>query len=316
MENKIKKIIEIEFKANTLEIKRITEGYSHYMYEVKIDKEPETIIVRFSNNKKEDVGLEKEKYIIEKLRENQIPAPKIYAFEENYMILEKISGIRLDSIWDSLSKQEKIQVTKEIGLLLSKIHSIKLEKFGKIKARGKIESDEAFEFRTIGEKIKYDPFLREYLRGHFEDFARLLSYEHISKEFMINLFSYLIKNLNKIKYLEKPTLIHGDFMTGHIFVEKINNEYKIVGLIDFEFASSYSPAYDFIKLHRQGFFDDLEIKQALIEGYGKINEEGVEIHRIMRDMGFAWAVLESGNKDLSDKKIKELEEKINKKTYS
>ncbi len=313
MEDKIKQIIEKEFNANTLEIKRITEGYSHFMYEIKIDKEPKTVIVRFSNNKKEDVCLEKEKYIIEKLRENQIPAPKIHVFKEDYMILEKLSGIRLDSIWDSLTKQEKIQVTKEIGILLSKIHSIKLEKFGKIEAKGKIESDEAFEFRAMGEKTKYNLFLREYLKHHFEDLARLVSYEHVSKEFIINLFSYLIKNLDKVKYLGEPTLIHGDFMTGHLFVEKINNEYKIIGIIDFEFASSYSPDYDFIKLHRQGFFEDLELKNALVEGYGKINEQGVEIHRLIRDMGFAWAVLESGNKELSDKKIKELEEKISKK---
>ena len=40
MENKIKQIIEKEFDAQTLEITRITEGYSHYMYLVKINKAP------------------------------------------------------------------------------------------------------------------------------------------------------------------------------------------------------------------------------------------------------------------------------------
>jgi len=50
MEDKIPKIIEKEFNASVLEIKKITEGFSHYMYEVKINKEPFTVIIRFSNN--------------------------------------------------------------------------------------------------------------------------------------------------------------------------------------------------------------------------------------------------------------------------
>ena len=313
MENKIPEIIEKEFNAKVLEIKRITEGYSHYMYLVKIDKEPFEVIVRFSNNKKEDVGLSKEKYIIEILQKNSIPAPKIYAFKEEYIILEKFNGIRLDTIWDSLTKQEKIQITREMGKLLSKIHGIKLEKFGKIENEGKIKADVAFNFRQMGEIIPYNKFLRQWLVDHFEDFARMATYKHISNEFLIKFFVFLINNKDKLEYNGEPTLIHGDYHTGHIFVEKINNEYKITGIIDFEFALSYSPDYDFIKLHRTGFFDDLEIKQALIESYGPVNEKAVEFHRIARDFGFAWAMLESGNKKLSDEKLKELDEKLDKK---
>jgi len=313
MENKIKQIIEKEFNAKTLEIKRITEGFSHYMYLVKINLEPFEVLIRFSNNnKKESVGLSKEQYVIETLRKNNIPAPKIYVFNKEYMILEKLSGIRLDTIWDNLNKQEKIQITKEIGILLKQIHSIKLPKFGKIESKGTIKSDVAFEFRQMGEKIEFNKFLRQWLMDHFEDIARMSTYDHISNEFLIKMFSFLMKNKNTIKSDQEPTLIHGDYHTGHIFVTKINNEYKITGLIDFEFAISYSPEYDFIKLHRTGFFQDLELKQALMQGYGNINEKAVEIHRIIRDFGFAWAMLESGNKELSDKTIKELEEKLDK----
>jgi len=314
MENKIRQIIEREFNAQTLEIKRITEGYSHYMYSVKINKKPNEVIVRFSNNKREDVGLSKEEFVIDKLRENNIPAPKIYRYDEEYMILEKFTGTRLDTLWDSLSKKEKMQITKELGKLLSKIHEIKLEKFGRIENKGKIKSDEAFKFRPMGKIIPYNKFLREWLIASFEDIARLLSYKHISQRFMIKLFSYLSQNLEKISYNGKPTLTHGDFFPGHIFIKRINKEYKIIGLIDFEFAHSLSPEYDFIKLHRAGFFKDPEIKQALMEGYGDINEQAVEIHRITRDLGFAWAVLESGNKELSDKIIKTIEEKLDKTT--
>ena len=54
MKDKIKNIIEKEFNAEGVSIKRITEGFSHYMYEVEITKKPFILIVRFSNNTKED----------------------------------------------------------------------------------------------------------------------------------------------------------------------------------------------------------------------------------------------------------------------
>lgn len=84
----------------------------------------------------------------------------------------------------------------------------------------------------------------------------------------------------------------------------------VIFIQDFEFSSSYSPEFDFIKMHRFGFFEDLNLKRALILGYGKINENAVETHRLMRDLQFAWAVLESGNKKLSDETLKKIEIKI------
>ncbi len=321
-EDKIREVVRKDFDAKVLEIKRITEGYSHYMYGVKIDKNPFEVIIRFSNNTDKSVSLLKEKYVMDRLREKDIPVPKIYAFyhpeekkEDGYVILEKFNGERLDLVWDSLSKKEKIQITKELGRLLSKIHEIKLPQYGFIEEEGNIDSElgKEFKFRREGEKINYSPFLRQVLIQGLKDFARLLSYRIVNPKFASDWMFYLSTNLHKIEFKKEPTFIHGDFMTGHIFVEKINGEYKIRGIIDFEFAQSTSPEYDFIKLHRQGFFEDEELKKALKEGYGDINEEAVEMHRLMRDIGFAQVVLDSGNKELAEKTLRSIEEKIKRK---
>jgi len=314
MENKIKEIIKKEFDAEVIEVKSTTGGYSHHMYEAKIDKFPHEIIIRFSNNKKKDVNLGKEKYVIDILDKNQIPVPKIYSFneQEDYMILEKFPGIRLDTIWDSLTQEEKIQITKEIGKFLSKIHSIHFEKFGYIEEGGKIDSDIAFKFKTTGEPLKHSPYLRGLLKGYLEDLVRLISYKHLPKEFFSDYITFICNNLEILDYKEKPVLVHNDHMTGHLFVEKKDSEYKIVGLIDFELSISSAPADDFIKLHRQGFFDDFELKEALKQGYGQINKRAVEILRIMRDVAFAQVLFESGDKEKAEKIIKESWEKIKK----
>ena len=140
--------------------------------------------------------------------------------------------------------------------------------------------------------------------------ARLASYYYISKKFIADFLAYIVQNLDLIRYDGTPRLIHGDFMPGHIFVERESGEWKIIGIIDFEFAQAYAPEYDFIKLHRAGFFDDPDLKKALIESYGPISEEAIKIHRLIRDLGFAWAVLEAGDKKLSDGVLRSIEERL------
>ena len=85
---KITEIFKMEFGAEVLSVERITDGYSHYMYAVEMDKEPLKSIIRFSNNIKEDVNLGKEKFVIDVLAGKGIPGPKIYAFhfpEKKYL---------------------------------------------------------------------------------------------------------------------------------------------------------------------------------------------------------------------------------------
>ncbi len=311
MENKIKEIILREFDSDTINIRRITEGYSHFMYDVKITKDPYELIIRFSNNKNEEVTLEKEKYVMEILNENGIPAPKIYVFNEEYMIMERIKGIRLDTIWDSMTADEKTEISEKIGKFVSKIHKIKFDNYGKILAKGKIKCDSPFTFRNQGEKIGYNKFARELLKDSFQDFARLLSYPDFQIEIIEEIFTYIKKNIKKIIYDKGPVLVHGDYTPDHLFVEKTETGYEIVGIIDFEFAAAYPAEYDFIKLHRKGFFEDESLKESLEKGYGRnVDKDLVEFFRVLRDLGFAWAVLESGNKELSDKTLESIRKRI------
>jgi aminoglycoside phosphotransferase (APT) family kinase protein len=320
MEDKIKKIIKKEFGIDPREIKQTSGGFSHHMYEVLIDKEPFSLLIRFSNNsEKKERDLRKEVYVLEEMKKAGAPVPKIYIFRKNeekeehdYMLIEKIRGIRLDTIWNGLSKEEKIEITRKIGQLMKKIHSIQLGKFGNLEEEGHIEVETQFKFKTVGEQHEYSPFLRQFFKDHFKDIALLFSYEHIKPEFITKLIQFIAKNKKEIDYKGPPVLIHGDMHPGHIFVEKTNGEYEITGLIDVEFAEPSCPEYDFIKLHRTGFFDDPDLKKALKEGYGKINEKAVLIYRIMRDVGYARVLFDSGNNELAEKILKETEERINK----
>ncbi len=318
MENRIKEIIKKELKAEVLDIVKINEGFSHNIFLVKINKEPKEIILRFSNNShKKWATLGKEEFVISLLRRNNIPAPKILAFdndpEKGYMIQEKLSGKRLDTIWEKISREEKIQITEKIGKLLADFHKIEFDKFGLIEDGGNIDFDKPFTFKKAGEVKPFSESIRQKYLDFMREFSIAISFYHLNKEFIIDFFAYIMRNIKEIEYSGKPVFTHCDLMLGHIFVEKINKEYKIIGIIDFEFAESTCPEYDFIKLHRKGFFEDKELLSALERGYGKeINKKAVEYHRLMRDFAFASVLLNSGDNKTAEEVFDSIKHRIKK----
>ena len=252
---------------------------------------------------------------MESLSHQGIPVPKVISFDKSetdldIAIIEKVEGIRLDTLWDSLTKQEKVQITEEIGKILRKIHSIKLPKFGRLKEGGEVEQEPDFKFKNSELPSEYSDFLRKEFEKHFYEIGKLFSFKEIDSEQILKIISFVLNNKEEIEYTGKPTLIHGDFMLGHIFVKKEKEKYQITGIIDVEFAEPSSPEFDFIKLHRQGFFEDKELLEALKKGYGEINEKAVEIFRMIRDLEFAQVLIFSGNSKKGNEIINQIEERI------
>ncbi len=326
MEEKIENIIKNDLGLKTIKIEEIKEGFSHNKFLITTDGVPKEIILRFENTSLSDKekGLGAEKFVIEKMAEKSLPVPKIYSFnnssknlEEQYMIIEKLNGTRLDTIWENLSKEDKVKITKEIGKLLSAIHKIKLHKFGVIKAGGKIHSDvSTFKFKNNFKKETYhSKYIRQLIGNFSEDLGRLLSYKE-RKELPEKLMRYLMENIETLDYKGEPTLLHGDFHKDHIFVDKADSKWRITGIIDFEFASSLAPEYDMLKLHRQGFFDDPDLMKAFEEGYGKFDIKAIEISRTLRDIGLGCVWLDSGDPEVGLKILKDVEDRIDKSLNS
>lgn len=309
--DKITEIVKMEFNADVISISKINEGYSHFMFDVKISKAPFEIVIRFMNWGSEEYGLEKESYVIRLLRKNNIPVPRVYASKKEYLVIEKFNDPNLAKIWPILSEKEKIGIAVEIGKLLKKMHKIKFGEFGYVLDKGKIKGPVGgFEFKKSGEKTMYSPFLRTLFRDLGDELAKFLSFKGTSAQFLAKLFNYIIMNKNKIDYLRKPSLIHGDFQRSHIFVKKKKTKYEITGLIDFEHAAAYPPMYDLIKLHREGFFDNPIIKKAFIKGYGPIDYKAIEVYRILRDFQFGVILMDSGDRVKAKKVLTEIENKI------
>lgn len=308
-QNQIKAILKKHFpKQNINDITRITQGYSHYMYDCELkDKH---VILRISFNKKADLSIAKEIWVIDQYKKVGVPVPKIYAWKEqedfDYMIMQKFEADNLEQIWNNLSENEKIQVAEEMGKLLRKMHSVPIKKFGHIGSNGVIS--DSFSFRKQSDdNVKKSDWVNVLFSSGLKDLSLVIAQDLITPEQSSKILKYLHSHVQMIKDC-KPALVHTDFQLGHLFVKKQNNKWKIVGLIDFEFAYAYAPEFDFIKLHRAGILDDKKIKKAIMNGYGakelhKEFDKVVLIYRLIRDIGFVGYVAKAGNLEAAKKAL-------------
>jgi len=306
----IEQIFYKHLDAKVLDAKRITEGYTHYMYDCECELpsgEKKHFVLRISYNRKEDSDLAKELAVMEVYSKKDIPTPYVYAsdverktFEFDYAIIEKFEGVPLTKILENLSNDEKKRIAKKVGELLNKIHSITMEDFGDFTKNG-LKKEEEFSFRKFEDAPVIHSWTRRLLKDSFIDLSGLMTLKLISLEQQYNLMKYIYAHVDLLNGA-KSVLIHGDFHADHILVKKVDNEWTITGIVDFEFAASRATEYDFIKLHRVGLLDDKDFREGLLEGYGKDNigphfDELIKFYRVLRDVGFAYHLAKAGDKE-------------------
>lgn len=304
----VRRIIEKHFVgAAVTNISRITEGYSHYMYLCKLTSKngDQDVIVRINYNTKEDFTIGKELWVIEEYRAIGAPVPMIYGhdtsrseFPFEYLIMEKLRGECLGSIWKTLTPQEKESLAGSMGKLLCQLHSVKTKTFGKVTREG-VKPMEDFSFRSVGAPPKHSPWVAKVLHDAFSDLSGLVAYRLVLPEQASAIVQHLSRNIPLMEEAD-AVLVHNDFTIDHLFVEKKSGIWGITGICDFEFASSYAREFDFIKLHRLGLLNDPSIKAALLEGYGKERlhrdfDQALLLYRVVREIGFAYYTAKAGN---------------------
>ena len=289
------------------------------MYESVLDTK--TVIIRVGYNENEEYSLGKEFWAMEAYKKAGIPVPSIYAIDTSrtefpfeYMVMQKLPGQCLGQIWNALKPEEKKQVAFEMGRLLAKMHEVRFEDFGSIGPEG-FFVDNDFSFRESARLEGHVSWKRQLLKKTLDDMSILMAMDLLKHEQTVAIASKLHSNLSFANQAE-PVLVHNDFCLDHIFVEERDGKWEISGICDFEFAAAYAREYDFIKLHRSGFLDEADMKEALLEGYGldKLHPEFDEVvayYRFTRDIGFAAFTAKSGERETSQKALENVLKFVN-----
>jgi hypothetical protein len=322
-ENDALNIARIVFSGAT-KARKLNRGYSHELFEVETGAFPETVIVKFGKDVHEKFSLGKEVRVLKIVELLGIPVPRVIYYDNSktkflseFVILSKAVGEDLDKVWKKFNKKEQEEITKQMGEVLGKMHTVKFDTFGMLMPQGIYESDK-FSLKSVGEGPTVNPAMRELLLDAYCDLGKLSSHADIDAEFVANFAEYLSKNKKYAESYEEPALIHGDFDIINFKVKKIKGKWTITCLFDFEYAAAKARNYDFIKLHRLGFFEVPHLRKALLEGYSKYQKVDLEIDekvaylRNSRDIGYIDVLLRAGNIELANKLLQRLKKTIKK----
>jgi len=224
----------------------------HYVYEINRKNDSEYILkiygkpFRFFN---EITGLN--------LLKEYIECPQVINRSEScsdveWLMMNKIEGVVLESVWDSISDDNKVYLIIKLGELLGKIHSFyKYEYYG-----------------SWGSTQYSNKDFLNYRKEKDRTIIRDIVTQHLPEEELL-LYSYyeLTKYYQRIDSSNIPRLCHHDFSARNVLVVFKDKQWEINGLIDFEHCYPDDPDIDFTDLFLTIFMKDPHLIKYFFNGY-------------------------------------------------
>lgn len=148
-----------------------------------------------------------------------------------------------------LQKQQLIpEIARDIGSLLAKIHLNRTAEFGDL---------------IQAESLMHDPI--KYFAEKFTE-SFLECKEHLSDEVLDKCWKFYQENLNFLRSVDGPCIIHRDFRPGNV----VASNGKISGIIDWASGRAGFAEDDICSLELGDWGTDANIKQAFLDGYSTI----------------------------------------------
>ncbi len=195
-----------------------------------------------------------EKVAYERLRTAGIPAPDVVALDVskiqipyNYMILTKAEGRPLIDDWASFTPQQQAEAGRAAGRYLAQMHDITFDAFGKISRLDR-------------------PRWYDHVTEFFERYAAPLTQAgHIQVQTYNRMRACVDQLRPRFDMETGGRLVHSDYQ----FENLLHQDGVITAIIDFEWAISGDPAWDF-KLDEQWDEDCPGSGQHIHEGYTSV----------------------------------------------
>lgn len=231
----------IEFESNIIQ-----GGLFNTTYYIKVDKVNKELILRVGPVNKdlllpfEENLMKSEEYTYRLLKENNIPCSNILICDtsnkiinRDYMIIEYINSKTLSSI--ELSKEAENKLYEDLGVYISKLHSIKSNKFGRI--------------YDISIQNGFDTWYEYIINEYHNIELKLNKYKVYTKNELDLVKLSIHKSKNILNEIKDASLVHGDLWSGNVLIKQAKGNYEICAIIDadrsffgdseFEFASNW-----------------------------------------------------------------------------
>lgn len=256
----LESLIQPAFGNRLVENACATEGgLSNTNIRVKIVGFPEPYLIRLyvrdSNQAKKECALNR-------LVEKTVPSPRLIYFSETnlvtghpYAIMEWIDGQRLESVFLQLTEREQNEAGSSVGQVLSAIHSYQFPRAGFFDDQLAVTAP-----INLGSAGLID-FVADSLSG---EVARDRAGEALADRLLhfINAKAALLD-----EWTGAPCLTHADFGGSNILLAYHSGAWKVSAVLDWEFALSGSPFFDFGNLLRNPLGSIEPFVAGLIDSY-------------------------------------------------
>jgi hygromycin-B 7''-O-kinase len=160
-----------------------------------------------------------------------------------YIIMERLRGVPLKSIWDSLPQAEKIDLMDQLGRAVRALHDLTIEPFHSLDWHGFIDQQ------------------RQNLIVNHRNFG-------LAQNWIDQLAGY-VDSVN-VDFHDPAQMVplHTELMQEHIFVQRNGNRWMLAGLIDFEPSMIGHREYEFCAV---GLFltqGDKNLFRTFLAAYG------------------------------------------------
>ncbi len=219
--------------ASIVQASRVVAGVDNEVYDVTSDENYQ-FIVRISH--KANHRFEGERWALNAARNVGVPTPQMLLIEQatyddttvTFCIEEKLPGVPLDVLLRDESNSDLNKVIDQIGEIVGKLHSVKVEGFGYLQSGGKGEQASFAEIMLMANARQTELY-------------RAASKWHVSAR-NIAAGLALLNRHRELYEFNTPVLVHGDLGQKHILVEGDH----ISGIIDMQDCSGNHPVIDFV----------------------------------------------------------------------
>lgn len=191
-------------------------------------------VVRFNLLGPEVSRFQSEVLAYGRLESTEVPAPRVVAYDPSrrfvpheYLITTRIPGEPVVDRWRGLTIMERVSIAHAIGRNLATIHQQQFPTFGKLR-----------DLDTGGVARWYD-YVADFFQRYADQAIGLGVINSFGKD---RLASILARHRPMLDSITGGSLVHSDYHFENIL------EFRghITGIIDFEWAFSGDPAWDFI----------------------------------------------------------------------
>lgn len=236
----------------------IAGGCANINTEVKLVNHQKSLLLRIYIRDK-DAAFREQK--LGNLLHRIIPIPRTNYIGESdgyhFAITEFLPGITLRALLLSENSYNLALIMNEVGSILAKINNITFDKAG-------------FFDKTINvtQQINKDIYL-DYIKGCLDNSFLITN---LGKNIVDEIRLVFKKYRDLLPSSNETNLVHGDFDPANILVEKIDGQWRVTGILDWEFAFSGSILFDIANMLRYAHQMPVDFQNSFLRG---VKEGGI-----------------------------------------